>query len=133
MINIKKLPFIAFAIAGLFSCSKLDEKLNGQLTEEELAGLGGGSGGGADVASLLNSVYISLYDPFGDQTRIPALWEHPTDEAIGPTRGGDWDDGGTWRVLHAHQWYANHPYIATNYRNVLRTSFSATDLLRFNP
>lgn len=131
MIHVKKLSVTALAIITLFSCTKLDERLNGQLTEEEVSGLGGA--GGADVNALLNSAYISLYDPWSNQDQMMALQEHPTDETIGPTRGGDWDDGGTWRVLHSHKWDANHPYIATSYRNVLRTSFAATDLLRFNP
>ena len=134
MINKKKLPLIAIAIASLFSCSKLDEKLNGQLTEQEFVDLtGGGSGGTADVSALLRGVYIGLYGPYSDQTQIFALQQHPTDETIGPTRGGDWDDGGTWRVLHSHQWDANHPYIANSYRDILRPSFGATDLLRFSP
>jgi hypothetical protein len=133
MIHTKKLTVIVVAIAGLLSCSKLDEKLNGQLTEDEFVALTGGSSGTADVSALLRSVYISLNTPHNEQTGIFALQQHPTDETIGPTRGGDWDDGGTWRVLHSHQWDANHPYIANNYRNILRTSFSATDLLRFNP
>ncbi|NMH27160.1 RagB/SusD family nutrient uptake outer membrane protein [Flavobacterium silvaticum] len=32
------------------------------------------------------------------------LQEITTDEAAAPTRGGDWDDGGKWRVLHQHSW-----------------------------
>ncbi len=27
-----------------------------------------------------------------------------SDEAVAPTRGADWDDGGKWRVLHQHTW-----------------------------
>ena len=30
--------------------------------------------------------------------------ELPSDEMVCPTRGGDWDDGGKWRVLHQHTW-----------------------------
>jgi len=132
MIYTKKLMLIGVATMTLLSCSKLDEKLNGQLTEAEVAGQGGG-GGGADVNALLNSTYISVYGPYSNQDQIFALQQHTTDETIGPTRGPDWDDGGTWRVLHSHQWDANHPYIANVYRDILKTSFSATDLLRFSP
>ncbi len=118
----------------IISCSKLDEKLNGQLTQAEVVNAGGGGGGGAaNVSALLNSAYISLYDPHSNQDGIFALQQHSTDETIGPTRGGDWDDGGTWRVLHSHLWDANHPYITNSYRNILKTSFATTDLLRFNP
>lgn len=133
MTTIKKLSFFALAAAGMLNCTKLDEKLNAQLTEAEFNNLSGGGSGSADVNALLRSVYLSLNDPYANQDQVFALNQHTTDETIGPTRGGDWDDGGTWRVMHSHQWDANHPYIANTYRNLLRTSFSATDLLRFNP
>ncbi|NLP56832.1 RagB/SusD family nutrient uptake outer membrane protein [Lutibacter sp. B1] len=32
------------------------------------------------------------------------LQEVTSDEAVAPTRGSDWDDGGKWRVLHNHTW-----------------------------
>lgn len=32
------------------------------------------------------------------------LQEVTSDEAVAPTRGSDWDDGGKWRVLHTHTW-----------------------------
>ncbi len=134
MITIKKLPLIVIAISSLFGCTKLDEKLNGQLTEDEFTQLsGGGAGGTPDFTALLNGVYITLYGPWSNQDNIFALQEHTTDEMIGPTRGGDWDDNGNWRVLHAHIWDANHSHNANAYRDLLRTSFQSTDLLRFNP
>src|SRR4030095_2314473 len=133
MINKMKLPLIAIAITSLFSCSKLDEKLNGQLTEAEFLALSGGGSGTPNFTALLNSAYITLYGPWSNQNNIFALQEHTTDEMIGPTRGGDWDDNGDWRVLDAHLWDANHQHNADAFRDLLRTSFSTTDLLRFNP
>lgn len=118
-------------IASLFSCSKLDEELNGQLTEEEAQRLLGSGGG--DVTALLRSIYNGINATYVGNDAMWALQQHPSDETIGPTRGGDWDDGGLWRVLHTHQWDANHPMIANAYRNLLRHSFQVTDLLRFNP
>jgi hypothetical protein len=134
MLSIKKLPFIALAAASLFSCSKLDENLNGQLTEEEARRLLGNSSGGAvDATTLLRNIYNGMNEPYSNVNSMWALQQHTTDETMGPTRGGDWDDGGVWRVLHSHKWDANHPYISNVYRNILRTSFGVTDLLRFNP
>lgn len=133
MINRKKLLLIAIAITTLYSCSKLNEKLNGQLTEAENNALSGGGGGTADLSGLLNSVYITLYGPWSNQDNYFALQEHTTDEMIGPTRGGDWDDAGNWRVLHSHLWDADHALVANAFRDVLRTSFQATDLLRLKP
>ena len=132
MLHRKKIPFFIIAIACLLSCTKLDEELNGQLTEDEFTALGGG-GGTPDVAALLRSAYVQLYGPYSNQDQVFALQQHSTDETLGPTRGGDWDDGGTWRVLHSHLWDADHPYNANSFREILRVSFTTTDLLRFNP
>ncbi|HYH15665.1 MAG TPA: RagB/SusD family nutrient uptake outer membrane protein, partial [Flavisolibacter sp.] len=93
----------------------------------------GGSGGNTDVSTLLRSAYLDLRTAYVGQNTMWGLQQHTSDETIGPTRGGDWDDGGVWRVLHSHQWDANHPYFVNNFRNVLRTSFTTTDVLRFNP
>lgn len=35
-----------------------------------------------------------------------------SDEAVAPTRGAHWDDGGKWRVLHQHTWGATTEAIA---------------------
>lgn len=37
------------------------------------------------------------------------------DEAILPTRGGDWDDGGLWRNLFHHQWGTNNDLIIASW------------------
>lgn len=34
-----------------------------------------------------------------------------SDEAIVPTRGTDWGDGGAWLALHRHAWSAQHPFL----------------------
>ena len=86
-------------------CTKLDEKLNGQLTEAQV---GGGGSGSANTGALLNGIYANIRGTFQGQEGIYALWEMTTDELIGPTRGGDWDDNGAWRVLHAHRFDADH-------------------------
>ena len=88
----------------LVNCTKLNEKLNGGLTPAQV---GGGSGGG-NVGALLKGVYNSARGVFQGQEGIYALWEMTTDELIGPTRGGDWDDNGAWRVLHSHKFDADH-------------------------
>jgi hypothetical protein len=115
----------------LSGCTKLDEKLNGQIGGDEAQAIFGGSTG--NVASLLKAAYDATRTPFQDQSRWWAAQEHTTDECIGPTRGGDWDDNGVWRVLHTHQWDLNHGFLADTYRDLGRVVFAATDLLRFNP
>jgi starch-binding outer membrane protein, SusD/RagB family len=117
---------IIIASAILTGCTKLDEKLGSQLSV-------GGGGGSVTAATILNSTYDAMRGPFQDQARLWGVSEHSTDECIGPTRAGDWDDNGVWRVLHTHQWDANHAFLADTYRDLGRVVFSATDLLRFTP
>lgn len=94
------------ATFGLTSCdSFLEENPKDQITEEQayqnstllylntvaslytqIGANGGGSG--------LQGTDRGLYD----------LNTFTTDEAILPTRGGDWDDGGLWRNLFTHKW-----------------------------
>ena len=127
----KRLLFISIAALCLASCTKLEQRLNGQLSEEDAKKLFGSGGGSA--ASLLQSTYDAMRNPYQDQSRIWASQQHTTDETIGPTRAGDWDDNGVWRVLHSHQWDPNHGFLADTYRELGKIVFSATDLLRFNP
>ena len=74
-----------------------------------------------------------MRSPYQDQSRFWAASEHTTDAVIGPTRGGDWDDGGVWRVLHSHKWNADHAFLADTYRELLGITLTTTDLLRFSP
>lgn len=112
----------------LMGCTKLDEKFEGDLTASQVGG-----GGGSNSAALLKGVYNSLQTLFQDQTRIYALWEMTTDELIGPTRGGDWDDNGVWRVLHLQKWDGTNVRVSEAFKDLNGVAFAATDLLRFNP
>jgi len=115
----------AFSVL-LASCSKLDEKLGSQ----QFTGPGGGT---VSTSSLLASAYDGMRTPYQDQSRIWAAQQHTTDETIGPTRAGDWDDNGVWRVLHTHQWDATHGFLSDTYRDLGKVIFTCTDLLRFSP
>lgn len=109
------------------SCSKLDEKLGSQISA------GSSSGGGLTAASVLVGAYDAMRGPYQDQSRVWAAQQHTSDETIGPTRAGDWDDNGVWRVLHTHQWDATHGFLADTYRDLGRVIFSTTDMLRLTP
>ncbi len=122
----KKVVMICMLAATFTACSKLDEKLGSQ----EASGAGGGA---VSPASVLASTYDAMRTPYQDQSRVWASQEHTTDECLGPTRAGDWDDNGIWRTLHAHQWDANHSFLADTYRDLGRVIYSATDLLRLSP
>ncbi|RFM25929.1 RagB/SusD family nutrient uptake outer membrane protein [Deminuibacter soli] len=112
----------------LFSCTKLDETFQGDATEAQV-----GSGGTSSVDALLKATYASMQFNYQDQGNVFAMTEMTTDELIAPTRGPDWDDNGVWRVLHAHKWDADNVHIRDCFTGLLGTTFSATDLLRFNP
>lgn len=127
---IRKLIFSLLIVSLVTTgCTKLDENLNGQLNESQV----GGGGGSANTAALLSGIYDNIRGTFQDQAGVYALWEMTTDELIGPTRGGDWDDNGDWRVLHAHKFDADHIRVREVFAALGGVIYSATDLLRFNP
>lgn len=127
MKNIKILISTALVLSAV-GCTKLDENLQGDLTGSQV-----GTGGGGNNAALLRGVYNSMRNSYQGQERVFALGELPGDAAIVPTRGGDWDDNGAWRVLHAHAWDAENQYIRNAYNDLSGTLFAATDFLQFNP
>ena len=111
---------IIFAILATLSCTKLDQSLRGETTQDDPNITAGG---------LLSSAYETLNSPYQAQDRLWCLTEHTTDEVVGPTRGGDWDDNGVWRVLHAHTWDADHSYAAATFKELLQTQFAASLVL----
>lgn len=62
------------------------------------------------VASLYNYVggYADSQGLQGTGRGVYDLNTFTTDEAIMPTRGGDWYDGGFWQGLYLHQWGVNN-------------------------
>jgi hypothetical protein len=120
----KFLTVILLASLFSFSCTKLDEELRDSLNAEAST---------VNAAGLLQNAYESFNTPLQDQSRIWAASEHTTDEALGPTRGPDWDDNGVWRVLHAHTWNADHAFLRDTYRELLGVQFAATTVLGRNP
>ncbi len=123
----KLLYFIASA-ALLFSCTKLEEKFQGDLTSDQVS-----SGGAGNATALLKGVYDAMRTPYQDQSRVWASQEHTSDDAIGPTRGGDWDDNGVWRALHVHKWDGDHLFLRQTFEDLGGVIFASTDLLRYNP
>ncbi len=84
-------------LAGLSqSCTKLDETLYSQVTPANFF----------KTEQEFISALGAAYTQFGNfATDTPQqLQEMTTDELTAPTRGQDWDDGGSWRRLHLHMW-----------------------------
>jgi hypothetical protein len=120
-----KLKYIL--IVGLvveMGCTKLDQKLNDSLTTGSSA---------ANPAVLLNGAYNSMNGLMHAQDQLFSLQETTTDEALIPTRGGDWDDNGVWRVLHAHTWNVIHAQFKSVYNLLGGLQSAAITVLAFNP
>ncbi len=86
----------------------LDEEPKDQLTEDEAF---------ANASSLYINTVATLYnylggnaDSQGLQGTYRGVYDYctfTTDEAMLPTRGGDWYDGGFWQSLYRHEWTAD--------------------------
>lgn len=110
-------------------CTKLKENYSATVPRDAAAAALGSQG----VALLLQAAYNDLPSPFVGQDEVFSLEENTTDESLVPTRGGDWDDNGVWRVMHNHTWNADHSQILNVYNNLNKLNFDATNVLTFNP
>lgn len=126
--KILRIVSVLFAVTVL-SCSKLNEDLRGTLTNDQTAGALGEAG----TQLLLEAAYTDIGNPFTDVGQVLNLEENSTDESLVPTRGGDWDDNGAWRVVHNHTWNADLASLRDVFNNLNRLNFDATNVLAFEP
>lgn len=117
------------AVIAMAGCTKLNEGLNSTLTNGQVSSALGSAGTGL----LLSAAYADLGGPLTGQDQLFSLMENTTDESLVPTRGGDWDDNGVWRVLHNHTWNADHGQILGVFNALNKINFDATNVLGFNP
>jgi hypothetical protein len=116
-------------LLAAMGCTKLDENLNSGFTRDQAASALGTAG----VGLLLQAAYNDLATPFTNQDRLFSLEENTADESLVPTRGGDWDDNGVWRVLHSHNWTADHDQLLQTFNLLNKLNFDATNVLGFKP
>jgi len=112
-------------LLALGSCTKLDQKLSGSIIT--------GNGGGGLSSSLLNGTYNDLVGLLHGQDQIFSLEENTGDMCLVPTRGGDWDDNGVWRVLHAHTWTATHSQFISVFNGLGKLESDALSTLAASP
>ena len=130
MIPYRKIKIAAVLfVTALAGCTKLNEQLGSTLTNSQTANALGSAG----VGLLLQGAYVDLGTPFTGQDEVFSLEENTADESLVPTRAGDWDDNGVWRVLHNHTWNANHGQILQVFNNLNKINFDATNVLGFQP
>lgn len=98
-----KKGYLLLFLLSLTACSVEDPKT--YLSEEDAY---------VDARSLYVNTVATLYnyiggnaDSQGLQGTTRGVWDYntlTTDEAMTPTRGGDWYDGGYWQNLYLHKW-----------------------------
>lgn len=121
----KTYPMILATILTFFltSCNSFLEEDPQNLLPEEIAH--------STQEDLLNNAVLMLYTHVGGNADsegiqgtgrgIYDLNTFTTDEAIMPTRGGDWYDGGFWQGLFLHKWGVNNDAILNTWEYLYRT------------
>ena len=123
MKRIYSILFASFSLLSWTSCSSyLEENPKDRLDEETAySTLSDVQKNGA--LSLYNYVggYVDSQSLQGTGRGIYDLNTFTTDEAIMPTRGGDWYDGGFWQGLYLHRWGVNNEAIYATWEYLYRT------------
>jgi hypothetical protein len=109
-------------LAGLAGCTKLTESYKTTIPASQAATV-------LTPNLLLTKAYNDIPAPFVGQDEVFSLEENSTDESLVPTRGGDWDDNGVWRVIHNHTWNADHSQVLNVFNNLNSMSYDATNVL----
>src|SRR5690606_10041788 len=95
-----RLGLLALAMGGLLlpvGCTDLDEEVFSEVTEASFVPAEG------DIISVMASAYTPMRFVMGWQGLFD-LQEEPGDIIVTPTRPNGWDDGGTYKRMHFHQW-----------------------------
>src|SRR5258708_2815790 len=96
-------------IMTMAGCTKLKE----QVIEEVLGS------SSASPQNALASAYGQMDNgTFVNHAQAFALQEYSTNEAILPTRGSDWGDGGIYRAIHEFTWGANNSMITNTWNSL---------------
>ena len=112
MVNGAILFTIHCSLFTIISSCSLDENPKDQIPEEEAY---------VDAGALYRNTVATLYNYIGGATDgqglqgtcrgIYDLQTFGSDEAMIPTRGTDWYDGGIWQELYRHDWTPGHPML----------------------
>lgn len=86
------------------SCTDLDEKLYDTVTDDNFLKTE------EEFIAALGAAYTGLY-ALGNHGSYFSVQEVSSDEAMIPTRGADWGDGGQWINAHRHDFKAGDPNV----------------------
>src|SRR5882724_8701296 len=121
-----KYSITCFVILVLASCTKLNQKLQSNVLFDPNSNT-------ATVSALLTGTYNDLNGILHGQDQLFSLEENTGDMCLVPTRGGDWDDNGVWRVLHAHTWTSIHGQFISVFNGLGKLESDAISTLAFSP
>ena len=114
----------AVSLLAVSSCTKLDQKVSGSTIFVPSA---------SNAQSVLNATYNNFSGFSHGQDPMFSLQENTADMCLVPTRGGDWDDNGVWRVLHAHTWTATHGQFSSIFNGLGSMESNALATLASSP
>src|ERR1700704_3299451 len=112
------------ALLAVASCTKLDQKLSGSIVYVPSS---------SNAGALLNATYNDFSGIMHGQDQMFSLQENTGDMCLVPTRGGDWDDNGVWRVLHAHTWAPTHGQFISVFNGLGKFESDALSTLASSP
>lgn len=123
MKGIYKLIFVPISLFLGSSCSAYLEEEPKDRMDEEAAYSTLSDVQRNGVLSLYNYVggYADSQGLQGTGRGVYDLNTFTTDEAMMPTRGGDWYDGGFWQGLYLHRWGVNNEAIYATWEYLYRT------------
>ncbi len=110
----------------LVSCTDLEEKL----LDEELSTETPSSENA--LAAAYNNI---ISDVFVDHAHLWGLQEYSTDEALLPTRGSDWGDGGKYRTIQEFTWGSDASLVDGNWSSLtsgITNSLTAIETINEN-
>ena len=120
-INIIKRVFFAGILVIGVSCTNLNEEILDGVPSE-------GVDGEVNTAAILKTAYLGLRN-FQAQEQMHTMNEMSTDALVGPTRGGDWDDNGTWRQFHTLSWTPDNVEIRNAWNNLLSSVYDCNTVI----
>ncbi len=88
-------------LGGFYSCQEFETEPQDAITDVNTPD---------EVAAVLFSAYNSIYGMMGNHGNYFSVQEVSTDEAVIPTRGGDWGDGGIWVRCQRHTYTPEEGY-----------------------
>nr|WP_163712587.1 RagB/SusD family nutrient uptake outer membrane protein [Mangrovibacterium lignilyticum] len=117
----KKL-IILFALFGMWSCTNLDEEVYDTIVSDDFY----------QTEKQVLAAAGPAYNELRGLVQVSGMWginELSTDEAVLPTRGIHWDNGGIYRRLALHTWTSEEGYFNDAWRYVYNTISNCNRIL----